>query len=414
MHLDSHPSSLYDYSMKIGMMADTYKPYISGVTNYIVLNKQALEAAGHEVYVFTFGDLDYQDDEPRVIRSPGVPLADTGFYLSLRYKTRHKRLLQTMDVVHVHHPFLSGRLAISYCRSENIPIVYTNHTRFDLYAQARLPLMPEEVSLGLLQAYMPAFCSEMDLVISPSRGMEKVLRQYGVQGPIEVVPNGVDLTRFHNAEPLPRSEFGFTDDDILLVYAGRIAPEKNLEFLFRAFAGVSDIIPNAHLLVVGGGQKDHLEEITPIPGELGIADRVRFVGMIPYDKLPSYLAMCDVFVTASVTEVHPLSVIEAMGTGLPIMGIDSPGVGDSVVDGESGLLAKEDIASFTAKLTYLCLNRDLQKKFGGAARQASEQYSIERTTKIMLEHYHRLTQTTKPVKPKLDERLKAILEEFLK
>jgi glycosyltransferase involved in cell wall biosynthesis len=400
--------------MKIGMMADTYKPYISGVTNYIALNKQALEAAGHEVYVFTFGDLDYQDDEPRVIRSPGVPLADTGFYLSLRYKTRHKRLLQTMDVVHVHHPFLSGRLAISYCRSENIPIVYTNHTRFDLYAQARMPFMPVEVSNGLLQAYMPDFCSEMDLVISPSRGMEKVLRQYGIQGHIEVVPNGVDLTRFHNATPLSRSDFGFKDDDILLVYAGRIAPEKNLDFLFQAFAGVSQLIPNVYLLIVGSGQKDHLEVITPIPGELGIADRVRFVGMIPYDKLPSHLAMCDAFVTASVTEVHPLSVIEAMGTGLPILGIDSPGVGDSVTDGETGLIAKDDLASFTAKLTYLCLNRDLHKKFGAEARLASEQYSIERTTKIMLEHYNRLTQNTKPLKPKLDERLMAILEEFLK
>lgn len=400
--------------MKIGMMADTYKPYVSGITTYIDLNKRALENAGHEVYVFTFGDLEYKDDESRVIRNPGLPLADTGYYLSLRYKTKHKKLLQTMDVVHVHHPFLSGRLALAYCRPENIPIVFTNHTRYDLYAQARMPLMPEEVSLGLLQAYMPAFCEQMDLVISPSRGMEKVLRQYGVEGPIEVVPNGVDLTRFHNAEPLPRSEFGFTDDDILLVYAGRIAPEKNLDFLFQAFAGITDLIPNVHLLIAGGGQKDHMEAITPIPGELGIADRVHFVGMIPYDKLPSYLAMCDVFVTASVTEVHPLSVIEAMGAGLPILGIDSPGVGDSVVDGESGLLAKEDIASFTAKLTYLCLNRDLHKKFGAAARKASEQYSIERTTKIMLEHYSRLTQSTKPVKPKLDERLRAILEEFLK
>ncbi len=400
--------------MKIGMMADTYKPYISGVTNYIALNKQALEAAGHEVYVFTFGDLEHKDDEPRVIRSPGLPLADTGFYLSLRYKTEHKKLLQTMDVVHVHHPFLSGRLAISYCRAAHVPIVYTNHTRFDLYAQARMPLMPEEVSHGLLQAYMPDFCEQMDLVISPSPGMKKVLHQYGVESPIEVVPNGVDLTRFHNAKPLSRSEFGFTDEDILLVYAGRIAPEKNLEFLFHAFAGVSQVIPNAYLLIVGGGQKDHMEAVTPIPGELGIEHRVRFVGMIPYDKLPSYLAMCDVFVTASVTEVHPLSVIEAMGTGLPIMGIDSPGVGDSVTDGETGLLAKEDIASFTARLTYLCLNRGLQKKFGIAARKASEQYSIERTTKIMLNHYSRLTQNTKPLKPKLEERLMAILEEFLK
>ena len=96
-------------------MVDAYKPYISGVTNYVDLNKRILEEAGHEVYVFTFGDVDYQDDEPRVIRSPGLALGDTGFYLSLRYKTQARKLLQTMDVIHVHHPFLSGRLALRYC-----------------------------------------------------------------------------------------------------------------------------------------------------------------------------------------------------------------------------------------------------------------------------------------------------------
>ena len=400
--------------MRIGMMADAYKPYVSGITNYIDLNKRTLESAGHEVFVFTFGDMDYQDDEPRVFRSPGVPLADTGFYLSLRYKTAVKKLLQTMDVVHVHHPFLSGRLALRYCRPKQIPVIFTNHTRYDLYAQARLPLMPVEVSQSMLQAYMPDFCSAVDMVISPSPGMEKILRQYGVNGSIEVVPNGVDLHRFHGAQPLPRSEFGYADDDILLVYAGRIAPEKNLEFLIQSFAGVSRLIPNVHLLIVGGGQKEHEEALRPVPGELGIKDRVHFTGMIPYDQLPSYLAMCDVFVTASVTEVHPLSVIEAMAAGLPIVGIDSPGVGDSVVDGESGLLSTEEIASYTAKLTYLCMSRDLQKRMGTAAREASQQYSIERTMKIMLQHYNRLTQNTKPLKQSLDERLKSILEEFLK
>lgn len=400
--------------MKIGMMADTYKPYVSGITNYIDLNKRALESSGHEVYVFTFGDMDHQDEEPRVIRNPGLPLSDTGFYLSLRYKTAAKKLLQTMDIVHVHHPFLSGRLAIAYCNPAQVPIVFTNHTRYDLYAQARLPLVPEEVGQSFLQAYMPDFCDEMDLVISPSQGMEKVLRGYGVENHIEVVPNGVDLTRFHNAEPLSRDDFGFTREDILLVYAGRLAPEKNLEFLIQAFSGVTHIVPNVRLLIVGGGQKDFEEEIKSVPKEYGVQDSVHFVGLIPYDQLPSYLSMCDVFVTASVTEVHPLSVIEAMGTGLPIMGIDSPGVGDSVADGESGLLAKEDIASFTAKLTYLCLNKDLHKKFGKAARKASDQYSIDRTVSIMLEHYSRLTQNPKPKKQKLDERLMSILEEFIK
>jgi glycosyltransferase involved in cell wall biosynthesis len=366
------------------------------------------------VYVFTFGDLDYRDDEPRVIRSPGVPLADTGYYLSLRYKTAHKKLLQTMDVVHVHHPFLSGRLALNYCRRAQIPIVFTNHTRYDLYAQARMPLMPTEVSHSLLQAYMPDFCDAVDLVISPSAGMAKVLRQYGVESHIEVIPNGVDLRRFHQAQPLHRTDFGFSDKDILLVYAGRIAPEKNLEFLIRSFAGVAQVYPNVQLIIIGGGQKEHVEEVRHLPKELGIAHRVRFVGQIPYDDLPSYLAMCDAFVTASVTEVHPLSVIEGMASGLPVLGIDSPGVGDSVTDRESGLLATHDIASFTARLTYLCSDSALRKQMGLAARKDSAQYDIGRTTRIMLGHYSRLTQNTKPLKQSFDERLISILEEFLR
>jgi len=396
------------------MMADTYKPYVSGITNYIDLNKRVLEEEGHEVYVFTFGDLDYQDDEPRVIRNRGVALSDTGYFLSLRYKTANRKLLQTMDVVHVHHPFLSGRLALSYCRRAQIPIIFTNHTRYDLYAQARMPLMPIEVSQGLLQAYMPAFCDAVDLVISPSLGMEKILRKYGVESPIEVVPNGVDMHPFQQAQPLSRADFGFSEEDILLVYAGRLAPEKNLEFLLRSFAGVAQILSNVHLLIIGGGQKQFEEELKLLPSKLSINDRVRFLGMLPYDQLPFYLAMCDVFVTASITEVHPLSVIEAMGAGLPVLGIDSPGVGDSISDCETGLLATNDLASFTARLTFLCMDGRQRQKMGHAARNASEQYDIERTTKIMLHHYSRLTQGAKPIKRSLDERLRHILEEFMK
>jgi glycosyltransferase involved in cell wall biosynthesis len=238
-----------------------------------------------------------------------------------------------------------------------------------------------------------------------------------VESHIEVVPNGANLKPFQTAKPLARADFGYSEKGILLVYMGRIAPEKNLEFLLEAFAGVAHALPNVHLLILGGGQKDqkeYEERLRAMPGELRIVERVRFTGMIPYTQLPSYLAMCDVFVTASVTEVHPFSVIEAMAAGLPIVGIDSPGVGDSVADGVSGLLSANELASFTAKLTYLCMKKDLRKKMGAAAMQASEQFSIERTTRIMLGHYNRLTQNTKPVKQKLDERLLAILEEFLK
>jgi glycosyltransferase involved in cell wall biosynthesis len=395
------------------MMADAYKPHVSGITNYIDLNKRYLEKAGHEVFVFTFGDQDYHDDERQVIRSPGLPIVNTGYYLSFNYNRAARKLLQTMDVVHVHHPFLSGRLALRYCEPLRVPIIFTNHTRYDLYAQAYLPLLPEEISDSFLQAYMPPFCEAMNLVISPSEGMAGILRGMGVSAPIAVIPNGVELQLFYKAEPQSRADFGFTPSDILLIYTGRIATEKNLAFLLQAFAGVAQALDHVYLVVVGGGQKQIEAEIQEITAKLKIDQRVRFTGMVTYENLPSYLAMCDAYVTASVTEVHPLSVIEGMASGLPIMGIDSPGLSDTVEDGVTGFLATEELAAFTAKLTRLCLDVSLRKQMGNAARQASTRYAIERTTRIMLDHYERLVYSSRPRRESWEVRLRGLLEKYL-
>lgn len=398
--------------MRIGMMVDSYKPYISGITNYVEVNKEYLEKMGHDVFVFTFGDLDYKDNEKNIIRSPGVPLADSGFYLSLRYTRTARKLLQTMDVVHVHHPFLSGRLALRYCRPMQIPIVFTNHTRYDLYAQAYLPLMPDEVSTGLLQAYMPSFCKAVDLVITPSAGMEKVLRELNVEDPIEIIPNGVDLKSFKTAKPLAREIFDYKKDDVILVYAGRIAIEKNLPFLVESFIGIAKALPNVHLLLIGGGVQQYEEEIHTLINELNFSNRIKAIGKIQYDQLPQYLAMCDIFVTASVTEVHPLSVIEAMGAGLPVMGIESVGVSDTIEDGVTGFLSTHDLPAFTAKLTRLCLDPNLRQKMGKSARKASSVYAIKRTTKLMLRIYETMIDGSRPKKSNWNTKLRKLLKEF--
>jgi len=398
--------------MKIGMMVDSYKPYVSGITNYVDLNKRYLEMGGHEVYVFTFGDLENNNNEPRVIYSKGVPLADSGFYLSTRYSSAARKLLQSMDIVHVHHPFLSGRLALRYCRPPQIPIVFTNHSRYDLYAQAYLPMMPEDLSLGLLQTYMPSFCEAVDLVIAPSAGMEKVLRQFNVGGPIAVIPNGVELKNFHQANPLSRAELGYKENDILLVYAGRIAPEKNLPFLIKSFAGIAEALPNTYLLLIGSGIQQSEEEIRNLVSDLELTGRIRLTGRVAYEELPAYLAMSDIFVTASITEVHPLSVIEAMGAGLPVMGIHSVGVGDTVLDGVTGLLATHDQPAFTAKLTRLCLDSNLRAQMCKSAREFSSAYAIERTTSLMLDQYEKLKSDYKPRKGNWAVQLKKLLEKF--
>jgi 1,2-diacylglycerol 3-alpha-glucosyltransferase len=376
--------------MRIGMMVDAYKPYISGVTNFIAINKEAMEKLGHEVYVFTFGYEDYQDDEPRVIRTTGLPVFDTGFYISLRYNSQAVRLVRSMDVVHVHHPFISGTLALRYCRPRGIPIIFTNHTRYDLYAQVYAPMLPDAVSETAIQAYLPAFCRSVDLVISPSQGMKDILRRFGVDAPVDVVPNGVDIRPFQSPlQPHMRQDLGYTPDDVILVFVGRLGLEKNVQFLLRAFAGTAQACTNARLMLIGDGpDKENLKELAR---QLGVGELVKFIGKVAYPEIPDYLACTDAFVTASVTEVHPLTVIEGMAGSLPVLGIRSPGVSDIVEDGVTGLLAQdEDLPGFTARMTRLVVDRALRRNLGQLAGKEAEKYAIERTSEMMLERYRRV------------------------
>jgi glycosyltransferase involved in cell wall biosynthesis len=380
--------------MRIGMMADAYKPYISGVTNVIDLSKRYLESQGHEVFVFTFGDENYQDDEKNIIRSPGLAVPESEFHFNIRYNRHTRNLLRSMDIVHVHHPFISGRLAIWYCKPRGIPIVFTNHTRYDLYAKAYIPLLPNGLGERFLKTYFPGFCESVDKVVAPSLGLKNVLIKVGVKSDIEVVPNGVDISPFHKRiEPIDRHEFGFDDEHILLIYIGRLGPEKNLPFLIRAFNGAAQAYDNIRLLIVGDGpERDNLKDLVRL---MPIKDRVYFAGFVDYKKIPTYLAAADVFVTASVSEVHPLSVIEAMGAGLPVLGIESPGVADTVKDGVDGYIVKEkDIAAFTAKMIRIASDTELRNQMSRNAKITSENYDYKKTTQQMYELYEHVIQNT--------------------
>jgi glycosyltransferase involved in cell wall biosynthesis len=374
--------------MRIGMLADTYKPYISGVTNCIALNKRVLESGGHQVFVFTLGNEGYEDNELYIVRSPAIPLLNTGFSLSFRYSRAAQRQLASMDIAHVHHPFISGRLAIRYCRPRGLPIVFTNHTRYDLYAQAYLPLVPGSLSETFLHAYMPDFCANCDLVIAPSAGLVKVLRSFGVETPIEVVPNGIETASFVNAAPRPRSALGLAEGDRVLIYVGRVGPEKNLAFLLRAFTAAQAMVDHLHLVIVGSGPE--LDNLRDRAGRVGLGDCVHFTGWVPYESVPGWLGLADAFVTASTTEVHPLSAIEAVAAGLPLVGIASPGIEDTIRDGQNGFLCPNDLAVFTQRLVQLMSDAALRERMAAEARAITGHYDIQRTAAIMQRHYERL------------------------
>ena len=381
--------------MRIGMMADIYKTQVSGVTNSIALSKQWMEKQGHEVYIFTFGDAEVIDTEKNIIRTIGVPVVDTGIYFNLRYNRQARKMLYSMDITHVHHPFLSGSLAMRYCVPKNIPIVFTNHTRYDLLTQVYLPALPEAIGEAALKAYLSPFYRACDLVIVPTPRMRNVLEEhFGLDSPVEVVRNGVDLTPFRvNVQPIDRTTFGFSDKDVIAIYVGRLSPEKNLTLLLRSFYGVTTVDDRARLLVVGDGpERDNLEAQVR---HMNIEHKVHYAGMVAYQDVPGYLAASDIFVTPSHSETFGLSTVEAMAAGLPILGLDAVGTGDIIEDGITGFKTSDDLAVFTAKLMYLYSNPDLRKEMGMNARQLSKKYDIQTTTNILLAHYERLIESAK-------------------
>jgi glycosyltransferase involved in cell wall biosynthesis len=398
--------------MRIGMMADIYKTQVSGVTNTIALIKRWLEKEGHEVFVFTFGDDEIIDNEKNIIRTTGVPVVDTGIYLNLRYNRQARHLLYTMDITHVHHPFVSGSLAMRYCVPRNIPVVFTNHTRYDLLAQAYLPILPDTIGDAALKAYLSPFYRACDLVIVPSPSMRQVLEEhFGLVTPVEVIPNGLDLTPYRaDIQPIDRSLFGFSTNDVVSIYVGRLSPEKNLSLLLRAFYGVAMTYDHVRLLVVGDGpERENLEAQVK---HMNIGRKVYFTGMVEYKEIPGYLATSDIFVTPSSAETFGLSTVEAMAAGLPTLGIDAPGTGDIIEDGITGLVTTDDLAVFTAKLVLLSTNHELRKVMGRQAVQESKNYDIQTTTSILVQHYQQLVEKSKRRKKGVYYKLNRFLDRF--
>jgi 1,2-diacylglycerol 3-alpha-glucosyltransferase len=370
--------------VRIGLILDAYKPVINGITNFVALYKRRLEAAGHEPVVFTWNAPGYVDDEPGVERSSALfPLGATGYAFGLRYTRRAQARLRSLDVVHVHHPFLGGLMALRYARPHGIPIVYTNHTRYDLYAR-HYAALPPALAGRLVGAYLRAFCARCDAVVAPARGLAGVLAEWGVRVPVEVIPNGVDLARFApGAHGLERAALDLPAEAVVLVYTGRLGPEKNLEGLLDAFAQAHARAPELRLLLVGGGPQE-----AALRAQANAA--VTFAGAVVYERIPDYLALADAFVTASISEVHPLSAIEAQAAGLPVVGPDAPGVRDVVRDSQDGLLCAPEPDALAEALVRLARDPALRAQLAAGARAARGALDIDATVARYLACYARV------------------------
>lgn len=382
--------------MRIGIFTECYKPIINGVVNSIIGFKAGLEEMGNQVFVFcptyhSFGEDKHDNNvnDRNIIHCSSLPLpGNSGYHYIFPLDKKTKEIAKTMDIIHVQHPFIMGDRAADTAKEFDLPLVFTNHTQYEQYSHY-IPISKEFVQRSI-QWYIQGFSKRVDMIIAPAHGIVRVLKKYKIKTPIEIVPNGIDVQRFKVKVPKSetnklRAKYAIKNDDHVLVCTGRIAEEKNLTFLLESFKILSNSNPKLKLLLIGGGMQ--IDYFRNLINKLGLEDSATITDFVAYKEMPSYLTLADLYITASKSEVHPLTVLEGLATGLPAVIVDASGTGDIITNGLDGLIAKDNKIDFANKINYLLHDRKLYKKLSAGARKTAKKYSIEMTTKRLLEVY---------------------------
>jgi len=334
--------------MRIGFFTEVYRPIINGVVASVDGLAEGLRRLGHDVHCFA-PHIPGSDEGDGALRMPSLPLpTSTPYRLTVPVVSRRNRrgIINHLDVVHAHSPFVTGWMSVRYARRLHVPLVYTYHTRLEEYAHY-LPFDPKATRYAAA-TLTRSFANLADAVIVPTPAMHRRLAEIGVTAHIEVVASGIDREHFGGGKMRAdlRSELGSRTGERLLLFVGRLGREKNVDLLLEALTLAQ--VP-ARLAIAGDGPER--ETLEARANELGLGDRVRFLGAVDRAELPDYYASADAFVFASVSETQGLVLAEAMAAGAPVIAVDTPVVRD-VVGGE-GRLVESSAQAFAAAIDAL-------------------------------------------------------------
>lgn len=386
--------------MKIGVFTDSYRPYTSGVVRSIELFSREFNLRGHEVYIFGPNyPLHRCPREEKVFRFVSIPAPTMpDFALPIPISAQLGSTLRRigLDIIHVHSPFLLGRMGARAARRYKLPLVFTFHTLYDQYVHY-LPVA-QKSSQRLMQIIGRDFCNRCDLVVTPSKLVMNYLHRIGVNAAIKTIPTGVDIDEFSGADPRWLQEnYGVRPEERVLLFVGRLGKEKNVLFLLKSFRMVQEIIPNLKLVLVGKGPLEG--ELQRLCLEMGIQDKVIFTGVLPRPKVMHCYAGAHLFVFPSVTETQGLVIGEAKAAGLPVVAVRAYGPAETVQHGEDGLLTDLSLSAFTESILLLLRDPHIYRSMKQKALDNAPLLSSSYCANQMLEAYQNLIDSVRTAKP---------------
>ncbi|HSM72966.1 MAG TPA: glycosyltransferase family 4 protein [Anaerolineales bacterium] len=382
--------------MHIAFYTNYYLPVVNGVVRSVESFREELAKQGHNVFIFAQTDSEHEDEDPFIYRYPSLNLPlQVDIPAVLPVSSFIDQLLPTLklDVIHTHHPILLGQTAARKAEELNLPLVFTFHTQYEEYTHY-VPLPQEAIQEFLkdqINTWLVDFMRKCQHIVIPSDSIkETLIRDYGLRGRYTVVPTGMDLEPFKQADGKTlRSKMGW-DKEKVLISTGRLAQEKNWPVFLQAAQKVHEKHPDLRVVLIGDGpDKEALEEIA---SELGIADRVTFMGKLPFSDVIAHLKASDVFGFASITETQGLVTMEAMAAGLPVAAVDANGTSDIIDDGKQGYLVANDAEALAEAINRLFDSPRRMAKFRKNALRKAKTFDIKKSAKKMLEVYEQAIQ----------------------
>ena len=381
--------------MQIGVFTDSYLPYTSGVVRSIETFTQELRKLGHRVYIFApryphYMNKDSQHEEEGVFRFASIPApTNREFTLAVPFSWRFKPAIEKLhlDIIHVHSPFLLGRLGARYARKKGIPLVFTFHTLYDHY----LHYVPfsQNITKEITQKLCSDFCNNCDQIIVPTSIVGDYIKKFGVSCQVKKLPTGINFDDYANPNAKwLRKKYHIPDEQKILLFVGRLGKEKNVSFLISCFNKIHNLLPETHLVLVGGGPEE--QELKKTIAEMNITDKVTFTGTLSKPDVINCYFGADLFVFSSVTETQGLVIVEAKAGGLPVVAVNAFGPSEMVVDGEDGFLTDLCEADFVDKVLLLLKDEQLRITMGKKARINAEEISSRNCALKLLETYDSL------------------------
>ena len=334
--------------MKIALFTETYIPSINGVVTHVRALKSGLEKLGHEVLVVcALPDSKHHDLKDGILYCPSISFKKLYNY-GVATPTSHSRYKYIKafnpDIIHIHTEFGVGYSGTMAAKLLNIPLVYTMHTMYDDYLYYVAPKKLIKIAKKTAHAYAKILAEKATCLTGPSKKVEEFFRCCGVDKPVYVVPNPVELDRFDpkcvdKQQKLSiKQKLGLNDDELIICFCGRLGREKSVDILLKYWSEVVSKEDKCKLLILGDGpSKGELEDYAK---SLGINDQVIFLGKILHKELVKYYAICDLYITASLSDTNSISMLEAMAVGLPVLHIYDKLNRGQVIDGVNGFIYK--------------------------------------------------------------------------